>query len=98
MAHDPICVGLAEDIMDFLNQKCRTAFKFRTVHGKLTHGAELILARLADGATPDQCRQIIVRKHREWSGRPDMRPYLRPETLFGRRKFESYVGELGSDR
>ena len=48
-----------------------------------------ILARLREGFTVDDCREVIRKKSEEWGG-TDMAKYLRPETLFGS-KFESYL-------
>ena len=48
-----------------------------------------ILARLREGFTVDDCREVIRKKSEEWSG-TEMATYLRPETLFGS-KFESYL-------
>ena len=48
-----------------------------------------ILARLREGFTVDECREVIRKKSEEWSG-TEMAKYLRPETLFGS-KFESYL-------
>ena len=79
--------GTASRILDFLNEKAGRSF--RPVPANL----DPIRARLADGATEANCRGIIARKVREWAGNPKMAPYLRPETLFNRTKFESYLGE-----
>lgn len=48
-----------------------------------------ILARLREGFTVDECKEVIRKKSEEWSG-TDMAKYLRPETLFGS-KFEGYL-------
>lgn len=48
-----------------------------------------ILARLREGFTVDECREVIRKKSEEWSG-TEMAKYMRPETLFGS-KFESYL-------
>lgn len=48
-----------------------------------------ILARLREGFTVDDCREVIRKKSEEWGG-TDMAKYLRPETLFGS-KFEGYL-------
>ena len=49
-----------------------------------------ILARLREGFTVDDCKEVIRKKADEWGGDPKMSKYLRPETLFGS-KFESYL-------
>jgi uncharacterized phage protein (TIGR02220 family) len=73
-------------LIDFLNQK--TGRSYRKVEATL----RLIIARLEAGATEANCRGVIARKVREWHG-TEMAKYLRPETLFNRTKFESYLGE-----
>jgi uncharacterized phage protein (TIGR02220 family) len=55
-----------------------------------------ILARLKDGATEIECRQVIAKKCREWGSDPKMVEYLRPATLFNATKFAQYQGELGA--
>lgn len=79
---------VARSILAFLNEK--TGRKYKPVPANI----ELIVARLRDGATEQECRQVVAKKCREWLGNPDMSTYLRPETLFGRRKFAQYQGEL----
>lgn len=78
----------AQSVLDFLNEK--TGRAYRPVDTNL----KLITARLRSGATVLQCRQVIAKKAREWQGRAEMTPYLRPATLFNATKFEQYVGEL----
>ena len=48
-----------------------------------------ILARLREGFTVEECKEVIRKKSEEWGG-TEMAKYLRPETLFGS-KFESYL-------
>ena len=102
----PAVVGLAPDVsslnghvnearalLDFLNVKAGRSF--RPVPATL----RLISARLKEGASVQECRGVIARMVREWNREPkepgekDMRPYLRPETLFNATKFESYRGQ-----
>ncbi len=78
----------AIEVLNFLNEK--TGKKFRPVDTNL----KIIIARLKTGATVVECRQIIAMKYREWRKNPDMVKYVRPETLFSPKKFESYIGEL----
>lgn len=78
----------ARQILGFLNQKANKRFQAnRTNLG-------FIVARLKDGATIGECRQIIVRKCNEWLRDPKSAVWCRPETLFGERKFAQYQGEL----
>jgi uncharacterized phage protein (TIGR02220 family) len=78
----------AVEILEFLNQKAKRAY--RPVDTNL----KLIMARLKSGATVTDCRQVIAKKTREWKSDPKMAEYLRPATLFNATKFEQYVGEL----
>lgn len=80
----------ARQVLDFLNE--RTGRHYRYSDTALAP----ILRSLKSGITALQCRQIIVRKCREWGNNPEMALYLRPATLFGAQKVEQYLGELGS--
>lgn len=80
----------AREIIVFLNEK--TGKHFTDTAANLT----LVTARLREGFTPLQLRQVVAMKVREWKTKPEMVGYLRPETLFGAKKFSSYVGELGA--
>ncbi len=85
---NPALKQQAAEILQFLNQRANR--QYRPVDTNL----KLITARLKSGATPLQCRQVIIRKHREWKDDAKMVEYLRPATLFNATKFEQYVGEL----
>lgn len=78
----------AREVLDWLNH--RTGKKFRPSEVNLG----LIVARLKGGVTADQCRAVIAVKCRQWLPDAKMAQYLRPATLFGREKFEQYLGEL----
>lgn len=75
-------------VIAFLNTKTGKAFK------PVPANIEFIVGRLKEGATEQDCKSIIARQCREWLDNPDMRKYLRPETLFNRKKFAQYQGEL----
>lgn len=78
----------ARDILAFLNEKAERVYQ------PVDANLEFIVARLKEGATATQCRQVIVRKVREWKADEKMSAYLRPATLFNREKFNQYAGEL----
>lgn len=78
----------AVEVLDFLNE--HTGRRYQPVKENIG----FIAARLKDGASPGECRQVIVRKAREWKGNADMEKYLRPATLFNATKFAQYAGEL----
>ncbi|ENB7197100.1 conserved phage C-terminal domain-containing protein [Enterobacter bugandensis] len=52
---------------------------------------ENIRARLREGYSVDDLQLVIDLKHEHWSGNDDQYQYMRPETLFGPKKFESYL-------
>lgn len=81
---------VAHQILDFLNSK--TGRHYRPVDANL----KPILARLKEGATEQDLRQVIALKCRAWATDEKMAVYLRPATLFNATKFAQYVGELGS--
>ena len=78
----------AVEVIAYLNAK--TGRNFQPVEAIL----RLVRARLREGATPEQLRQVIDRKAAEWLGDPRLGQYLRPETLFNATKFASYFGQL----
>ncbi|CAJ0699250.1 conserved phage C-terminal domain-containing protein [Ralstonia wenshanensis] len=81
----------AREVIGYLNAKAKSAFRCATTN------VNLIRARLKSGATVEQCKAVVDAKVAEWGANPEMRKFLRPETLFGATKFEQYLGQLGSD-
>lgn len=82
----------AREILAFLNEK--TGRNYHPVDANL----EMIVARLREGFEPKHLRQVIAKKTREWMGNEEMEEYIRPKTLFNRRNFANYSGELGALR
>jgi uncharacterized phage protein (TIGR02220 family) len=76
------------EVLGFLNIK--TGRRYKPVKANI----EMIAARLREGATVDECRQVIAKKCREWRTDEKMEVYLRPKTLFNRTNFAQYQGEL----
>lgn len=79
----------AAEILDFLN--ARTGRSYKPVKANL----EKIEARLKEGSTPEEIKQVVSRKCQEWMG-TKMEQYLRPDTLFNATKFNQYVGQIGA--
>ena len=77
----------AREILEFLNRKASRSFR------PVTTNLRLIVACLSTGATVENCKGVIARKVREWGGDAKMAKFLRPETLFAPKHFESYLGE-----
>lgn len=75
----------AQRIIEYLNEKAGTRFHPGRVN------LQFVMARLQEGASEEDCRQVIEAKCRQWRG-TRMAQYLRPETLFNATKFASYVG------
>lgn len=84
-------VEQARRILAFLNEK--TGRNYRPVKANL----DMLTARLAEGATETELRQVVAKKCREWAGDEKMNIYLRPKTLFSRTNFANYQGELGGN-
>lgn len=51
-------------------------------------------ARYSEGRTQNDFKTVIDKKVDQWRSDETMAKYLRPETLFNRTKFESYLNEL----
>lgn len=73
------------EIVRYLNEKTGANFK-PTAKDTISH----INARIKDGYTVEQFKQVIDKKCADWLTDAKMREYLRPATLFGT-KFESYL-------
>lgn len=78
----------ATEVLAFLNERAERNYQPTDAN------LDLILARLKEGYTATQLRQVVVRKCRDWLKDDRMSAYLRPATLFNREKFNQYVGEL----
>ena len=78
--------------IDYLNKRAGTAYKASSRKTK-----ELVSARMNEGFTEEDFYTVIDNKVDEWgkppkAGANDMRPFIRPETLFGT-KFEAYLNQ-----
>lgn len=80
-------VELIKEIIDYLNLVTKSKYKYTTSSTK-----RLINARLNEGFSVDDFKQVIDTKNAQWSNDNKMKEYLRPETLFGS-KFESYLNQ-----
>lgn len=87
----PISPKLVDDssvkeIIDYLNEVAGTQFRYNT---KQT--LELIRARLKEGYTINQFKEVIRKKTNQWKD-TEFASYIRPLTLFST-KFESYLNQ-----
>lgn len=78
----------AIDVLEFLN--AQTNAGFRPVDSNLS----IINGRFDEGFTVRDLKRVVQMKWEEWKDRPDMLPYLRPATLFGKENFANYHGLL----
>lgn len=83
--HNPTESVPYQEVVEYLNQKTGKNFKHTS---KVTQ--RHIRARLAEGFTVSDFKQVIDKKCSDWLRDQKMKEYLRPETLFGT-KFESYL-------
>lgn len=81
------------EIIDYLNM--RTGRRFKATNRST---ARLINARLNDGYTVEDFKEVIDKKCVEWMEDPHMQGYLRPETLFTPAHFESYLNQSVSQK
>jgi uncharacterized phage protein (TIGR02220 family) len=79
---------VVSEIISFLNQTAGRNFS-----SKAKETVSLITARLKEGRTVDDFRRVITTKVAKWKDDPKMGDYLRPETLFTAKHFESYLNE-----
>lgn len=76
-----------KEIIDYLNSKLGSNYRYKTENTN-----KLIRARLNEGFTVDDFKQVIDNKYAGWINDPKMSGYIRPSTLFGN-KFEQYLNE-----
>lgn len=73
-----------ENIIKYLNLKTNKNYKYTN------NNINKIKARLKEGFTLENFKEVIDKKCLDWLNDKEMNKYLRPETLFGN-KFESYL-------
>ena len=76
------------EIVDYLNAVLGS--RYRASSKNLS---SMIKARLSEGHTVDDFKCVVDKKHRQWKSDPKMVGYLRPETLFCAKHFDSYLNE-----
>lgn len=76
---------IEDELLDYLNTTASKQFR------KIPENLKLIRARLEDvrGDVPG-IKAMISRQVKLWGNDPKMQEYLRPETLFGKSKFNGY--------
>lgn len=76
-----------KSVVDYLNEKCGTKYKHSS-----TETQRLIVARINQGFSLEDFKQVIDNKVSDWGNDSQMSKFLRPQTLFSN-KFESYLNQ-----
>lgn len=79
-------------VVDYLNRLTGAQYKAKS---KAT--SSMINARISEGFTVEDIELVIAHKTHAWLNDPKMRQYLRPETLFVPKHFESYLNAARMD-
>lgn len=79
-----------KSVVDYLNEKCGTKYKHSSAETQ-----RLIVARLNQGFSLEDFKQVIDNKVADWGNDSQMSKFLRPQTLFSN-KFESYLNQSSS--
>ncbi|NUL39409.1 conserved phage C-terminal domain-containing protein [Kosakonia sacchari] len=75
----------AIEVLTHLNQVSGSRYQ------KSRRSLEHISARLREGFTVNDMKLVIDLKHEHWRDNDEFYQYMRPETLFGPKKFEGYL-------
>jgi uncharacterized phage protein (TIGR02220 family) len=79
----------ALEVLMFLNERAGRSFEPLA-------NLDLILGRLREGASVEDCKAVVQSKCEQWASDEKMSQYLRPKTLFNKTNFATYKGEIGS--
>ena len=77
-----------DEVIAYLNERTGKQFRARS-----RENARVIGARLSEGFSVSDCKQVIDNKCADWLNDSKMAQYLRPATLFRASKFEGYLNE-----
>lgn len=88
-------IDQAVRVIEFLNAKTGRRYPSRNPKGNPTANTDVVMHRIKEGYSVEDCKSVIAKKCREWAHDEKMSRYLTPETLFRRSNFERYIGELG---
>ena len=86
---DSIEKNICSEVIAYLNQVLGSHY---TTKNKTN--VSNINARISEGHTFDDFKVVIDKKYAQWHNDPKMSAYLRPETLFCSKHFESYLNEI----
>ena len=81
-----ISIVLVDEVVEYLNEKSGKNYRVTP------STSSLILARISEGFTKDDCFTVIDNKVATWKG-TEWEKFLRPDTLFRASKFQGYLNE-----
>jgi len=81
----------------YLTEKTNRKFTAKNPKGQPTEHAKTVIARLKDGYTIEQCKQVIDIKTSQWLKDENMKKHLNPTTLFRPSNFSKYLDEYVPD-
>lgn len=78
--------AIGRDVIQYLNETCNRNYKYIESHLLVIRG------RIREGATIDDFKCVIDKKRQEWQSTEHAK-YLRPQTLFAAKHFDSYLNQ-----
>jgi len=84
-------------LISHLSANTNRIFTVTNPKGQPTEHAKIIIARLNDGYTVMQCKQVIDIKTSQWLKDEKMKKHLNPTTLFRPSNFSKYLDECAND-
>jgi uncharacterized phage protein (TIGR02220 family) len=81
----------AREVYDHLNAV--TGRSFRPSFKAKSSPASMLVARLREGYTVEDCKRVIDNMASAWGDDPKMADYLRPSTLFAASHFDDYLNQ-----
>ena len=84
------------DVCSFFQSETGKRLILKDTDAKIKAGNKykLINARIKEGATIEDCKAVIKFKNKEWRNDSKMKQYIRIQTLFNKRNFDTYLDEV----
>lgn len=84
------------DVCSFFQSETGKRLILKDTDAKIKAGNKykLINARIKDGATIEDCKSVIRLKYKDWRNDSKMKQYIRIQTLFNKRNFDTYLDEV----
>lgn len=84
------------DVCTFFQSETGKRLVLKDTDAKIKAGNKykLINARIKEGATIEDCKAVIKFKNKEWRNDSKMKQYIRIQTLFNKRNFDTYLDEV----